>query len=89
MGTTVTEAMTLRDVFAAHALGGIIAAHNGDMTPIPTEQKAAKWAYEYADAMLAERGEGDDDDAVPLVPATEAIPADRLHRAVPVACWAD
>ena len=41
------EGMTLRDYFAATALGGLPDVEN--------EAKAAKWCYEMADAMLAER----------------------------------
>lgn len=47
--------MTLRDYFAATALTGIIASHTDSEICLPKEDKAAKWAYEYADAMLAAR----------------------------------
>lgn len=43
-----------RDEFAARALPGYIAAFGGT-DEIPGEELAAKRAYEYADAMLAER----------------------------------
>lgn len=59
--------LTIRDQFAAAALTGILASHAGDADlKLPTEAAAAKWAYEYADAMLRHRqppapvGEGDD-----------------------------
>lgn len=42
--------MTLRDYFAAKAMQGMLAAGEG----VPSE-KLAKWAYDVADAMLAER----------------------------------
>lgn len=48
-------APTLRDVFAASALNGIIASHADSEICLPKEDKAAKWAYEYADAMIAAR----------------------------------
>lgn len=41
------EGMTLRDYFAAAALGGLPA--------VLDETKTATWCYEMADAMLAER----------------------------------
>lgn len=40
--------MTLRDYFAAAALGGLV----GDNDPVP----AASFAYRFADAMIAARG---------------------------------
>lgn len=40
------EGMTLRDYFAAAALGGLADVES---------EAAAKWCYEMADAMLAER----------------------------------
>lgn len=47
---------SLRDMFAAHALTGIIASHTGaDDIALPPEARAAKWAYEYADAMMRHR----------------------------------
>ena len=45
----------LRDWFAGLALQGIIAAHAGENCALPKDDWAAKNAYEYADAMLAER----------------------------------
>jgi hypothetical protein len=47
--------MSLRDYFAAKALGGIIAAFTGQDTPLPAIGMAAAQAYDYADAMLKER----------------------------------
>jgi hypothetical protein len=41
------EGMTLRDYFAAVALGGL---------DVEDEERAAKWCYQMADAMLAARG---------------------------------
>ncbi len=49
-----TAGMTLRDYFAAAALSGIVAAHSGE-TALPADDKAARWSYQAADAMLAER----------------------------------
>ncbi len=49
--------MSLRDYFAGQALAGILAAYSGTQECLPTDAKAAGWAYEYADAMLAERKE--------------------------------
>ena len=44
--------MSLRDWFAGQALAGIVSDHKiGASAP-----DGARWAYEYADAMLAERG---------------------------------
>ncbi len=49
--------MTLRDYFAAAALTGYIAGHAGDAEiKFPRNLDAAKNAFEYADAMLAQRG---------------------------------
>lgn len=45
--------MSLRDLFAAHALAGILAAHSGE-TALPEASKAARWSREFADAMLLE-----------------------------------
>ena len=44
--------MTLRDYFAAMALQGLLACPKGE----GENEKYAQWSYEYADAMLAERG---------------------------------
>ena len=44
--------LTLRDYFAGKALNGVIADPTVQVDP----QTAAKACYEYADAMLAERG---------------------------------
>jgi hypothetical protein len=51
------DGMTLRDYFAAAALTGYLAGHAGDGIFIPHEKTAAVRAYEFADAMIAERGE--------------------------------
>jgi hypothetical protein len=51
---TAFDAVTLRDFFAAHALTGILSAHSGDVQ-LPADAKAARWAYEQADAMLKAR----------------------------------
>ena len=48
------DGMTLRDYFAGQALVGQIAACAGE-TPYPSRDRAAKQAYEYADAMLKAR----------------------------------
>ena len=46
------EGMSLRDYFAAVALGGI----EQRFLDVEDEAKAAKWCYQMADAMLAARG---------------------------------
>lgn len=60
-----THGMTMRDYFAAQALAGIGAwtpAHGGtDLGSKAAMQARALWAYEQADAMLAERAKVDDD----------------------------
>ncbi len=48
------QGMTLRDYFAAQALTGYIAAYSGDQ-PLPGHDVAAGYAYEVADAMIAQR----------------------------------
>jgi hypothetical protein len=53
--------MTLRDWFAGMALQGMIASprlsHLADNTPCTTPPRLAAFAYELAEAMLAERAE--------------------------------
>lgn len=53
--TDYGNGMTLRDWFAGQALGGFLAAFAGDGVQFPADRNAAKNAYDYADAMLAER----------------------------------
>ena len=63
MGEVVQEGMPMRDVFALAALEGLLAGH--EPTPIWILIRGRSWlkkpefvarmAYEYADAMLAER----------------------------------
>ena len=51
--------MTLRDWFAGQALAGILAGGFADTIPhddVTGGQDAAAFAYQYADAMIAERG---------------------------------
>lgn len=50
----VTEGMTLRDYFAAKAMQGLIAQSSGSALN-SRKHVAAQYAYEMADAMLAER----------------------------------
>lgn len=45
----------LRDLFAAHAIAGIIAAHSADGQSLPEDERAARMAYDYADAMVRRR----------------------------------
>ena len=52
--------MTLRDYFAGQALAGICAS---DLYAGENIFKMANMAYANADAMIAERDKGDDDDA--------------------------
>jgi hypothetical protein len=47
-----TKGMTLRDWFAGQALVGYL---SGFAETTPAEHVAARWAYGFADAMLAER----------------------------------
>lgn len=47
--------MTLRDYFAAQALGGIEASQGNSGNFVSTVAKVAERAYQLADAMLAER----------------------------------
>jgi hypothetical protein len=53
--STRNEGMTLRDYFAAVALGGIEASQGNSGNFISTVEKVAARAYELADAMLAAR----------------------------------
>jgi len=46
-----SNGMTLRDYFAAKAMQGLVSIDDLDMTP----SDYARWAYQQADAMLAER----------------------------------
>ena len=60
-GYSVAAGMTLRDYFAGQALIGIIGKYPCEICEIkpgeyaPVNASAAKGAYAYADAMLAER----------------------------------
>lgn len=54
-GGAAAKRLTVRDLFAAHALTGIIAGYAADGGSLPDDAKAAKWAYGYADAMIAAR----------------------------------
>lgn len=47
--------MSLRDYFAAAALQGHLASYAGIDCPTPDSESAARRAYGFADAMLAER----------------------------------
>jgi hypothetical protein len=49
------QGMSLRDYFAGQALSGHLASYTGEDCGIPPADRAAKWAYEYADAMLKAR----------------------------------
>jgi hypothetical protein len=51
--TAGSTGMTLRDWFAGQALSGLLADHTRDDYP----DQFAKLAYNFADAMLAERAE--------------------------------
>jgi len=48
------DSMTLRDYFAAAALTGLLASHSGEIE-LPDDDKAAKWSFAFADAMIARR----------------------------------
>ena len=47
--------MTLRDYFAAKAMQGCCAQGNGSLGGDGSPKAVACWAYEIADAMIAER----------------------------------
>jgi hypothetical protein len=47
--------MSLRDLFAAHAIAGVLASYAVDSVMLPKPADAANRAYGYADAMLARR----------------------------------
>jgi hypothetical protein len=49
----ILAGMNLRDYFAAKALQGMLAMPNGD----GEKEDYARWAYQYADAMLERRGD--------------------------------
>lgn len=51
----VQEGMSLRDYFAGQALTGIIASYSGSDLPLPPTKIAAASAYDFADALVAER----------------------------------
>ncbi len=51
----IEHGMTLRDWFAGQALAGVIAAYSAFDGVLPNRAQAAGVAYEYADAMIAER----------------------------------
>ena len=51
----MSESVTLRDLFAAHALTGYLAAHASEETALPTRDEAAEYAFKMADAMLLAR----------------------------------
>lgn len=53
-GYHLAPGMTLRDYFAGQALQGLCA----DSELSTTQQRMAKWCFEVADAMLAERAKG-------------------------------
>lgn len=56
-GRSAFDGLTVRDYFAAAALQGLISAHAGDEISLPDPAAAAKWAQEYADALLARLGD--------------------------------
>ena len=45
------EGMSLRDWFAGQGLAGVLVHEQAFLSP----ERVAEWAYQYADAMLAER----------------------------------
>lgn len=49
-----SKGMSLRDYFAGQALAGMLC----DIKCVGESEYIAKWAYRYADAMLAERQKG-------------------------------
>ena len=48
-------ALTLRDVFAAEAMNGLLASYAGDRNAEFKHGVVAAWSYRLADAMLRER----------------------------------
>lgn len=55
----VHEGMTLREWFAGHALAGLCACGDGRGDVLMGPADTARAAYDYADAMLAERARGE------------------------------
>lgn len=53
-----SEGMSLRDYFAGQALAGFLASFGGH-TDAPPGEPAARRAFQYADAMLAERAKAE------------------------------
>jgi hypothetical protein len=51
------QGLSIRDWFAGQAINGLARAIT-DAGGLWNEADAARWAYEYADAMLAERAKG-------------------------------
>lgn len=57
----VSDGMTLRDYFAAHVLGALLAAPLGNVRPQDAFKILSVSAYAIADAMLAQREKGTKD----------------------------
>ena len=55
MNDTQAEVQVLRDLFASHALNGIMAKMASTTMPQGTREALAKLAYQMADAMVEER----------------------------------
>ena len=53
-GGLVSDGLTIRDYFAAHALQGLISKLYTDESE-PYEQDLVEYAYDYADKMMKER----------------------------------
>ena len=56
--TTAAQIPTLRDMFAAAALAGIMAKMASTTMPSGTRDQLAKLAYQMGDSMVAEREKG-------------------------------
>jgi len=50
---------SLRDWFAGRALTGVLAAHAGVDSNLPTPTRSAALSYDYADAMLLRRAKAE------------------------------
>lgn len=54
--TTGSDGISIRDYFAAKAMQGMLASDSEDkISAWQNPEKAAAWAYQFADAMIARR----------------------------------
>lgn len=64
--------MTLRDYFAGQALAGLLASQIHGMTNMPSKGPFARLAFDAADAMLAEKSKGTQEQEHSHIPAVVA-----------------